>query len=256
METGGTSLSITRCLFAAVLLLLVAGCSGNSTFVYRPASPVRGGQALPLKLAVLPFADGTGNYTVRGSVLTPGNCTHNLAKGGIGGRITALTPDLWAKAFADDLAASGDWRSVRFAYGMPDLADEDFIVEGTLLSADSGLLHLKGPNRFALSLTARRKEGGGPVWAKEVAREWEIPDGFFAGCGFPEQCRTDRAHADVTRVMRLLFAEAGTDLARTIGGLPGNRAGEDARAPAASPGPKPAPETVDETIEGILKENR
>lgn len=238
---------------AAVALLLLAGCSGSSTFVYKPSAPSAGVRKLPVKLAVLPFGDGTGDYAVRGSVLTPGNCTHNLAKGGIGGRITALTPDLWAKAFADDLAASGAWRSVRFVYGMPELADEDFIVEGTLLSADSGLLHLKGPNRFALSLAARRKEGGGPVWVKEVVREWEIPDGFFAGCGFPEQCRTDRAHADVNRMMQALFSEAAADLARTLSPLSAGRAGEDVRTPAASPAPAAAPESVDETIEGILK---
>jgi hypothetical protein len=241
-----------RLLVVAAALLLVAGCSGSSKFVYKPAVPRSGGNPIPLRLAVLPFVDGTGDYTVRGSALTPENCTYNLAKAGIWGRIDALTPEQWAKAFADELAASGAWRSVRFVYGSAELADEDYLVEGTLKCADSAHLHLKGQNRFALALRARPKAGRSPAWEKEVSKSWVIPSTIFDGCGMDEQCRADRAHADVNRAMQALFAEAGDDLAVTLSALAGNRAPEGAPTPAGPSGPA-GRESVDATIEGILK---
>lgn len=242
-----------RILLAATALFLLVGCTVNSTFVYKPSAPVTSVKTLPVRLAVLPFSDGTGNYTVRGSVLTPENCTFNLAKAGIDGRINALTPEFWAKAFTDDLAASGTYRSVRFIYSQSELSDEDFYVEGTLKRVDSGMLNMKGLNQFALMLRALRKTDREPVWEKEVVREWKFPETLFVGCGIHRhgQCGTDRVHADTNRAMQALFSEASLDLARTLSSLSGARGLQDATLPAATPAPQP--ETIDKTIENILK---
>jgi hypothetical protein len=245
-------MAMKRIFLTATALFLLAGCTVNSTFVYKPSATVTSVKTLPMRLAVLPFSDGTGNYTVRGSVLTPKNCTFNLAKAGIDGRINALTPELWAKAFADDLAASGTYRSVRFISSLSELSDEDFYVEGTLKSVDSGLLNVQGLNRFALVLRALRRTNREPVWEKEVAREWEFPEALFVGCGVHRhgQCGTDRIHADTNRAMQALFSEASVDLARTLESLLRSRDGVE---PPALPKPTAAPESVDKTIEGILK---
>lgn len=90
----------------AVSLVLAAGCGVNTQFVYRPDPPVPGAPKLPAKVAVLPFADGTEDFTQRGSMWDPDQ-TFNLPRTGMTGVVDAITPELWAKMFAEDLSASG-----------------------------------------------------------------------------------------------------------------------------------------------------
>ncbi|MGZ5385729.1 MAG: hypothetical protein ACXWH0_17345, partial [Acidimicrobiia bacterium] len=85
-----------RVLIAAMVLVLTAGCAVNSTFVYKPGAPAAGGPKLPVKVAVLPFKDGTEDFTERGSFLS-GAYSYNLSKAGKIGAISALPPNLWAK---------------------------------------------------------------------------------------------------------------------------------------------------------------
>lgn len=73
----------------------LAGCSMNSNFVYKPNPPPAATPKLPVKVAVLPFEDGTENFTLRGSVLGAGQ--YNLAKAGVGGTITAMPPEFWGR---------------------------------------------------------------------------------------------------------------------------------------------------------------
>jgi hypothetical protein len=254
MKAWGMKMSVMRCLVAVLLLASFAGCASNTTFVYKPSAPAAGVRQLPLKLAVLPFKDATEDFTKRGNELfDQENLMYNLAKAGIGSTVTALTPELWAKGFADELAASGEFRSAPFVYGASELTDEDFVVEGAVEKAIFSGTWAK-PNEFALSLRALRRADNRPAWEKRVVRSWKTPPPgtLYDGCRMGSQCMVDRLHADLNKTMQGMFAEAREDLAATLSPLPGGPA-PAASPPAASPGPKPAPESVDETIEGILK---
>ena len=245
---------------AAVVLAMMAGCGGNSTFVYKPGGPAAEGMQVPVKVAVLPFKDGTEDFTKRGSVLAPETLYYNLAKAGIGGQITALTPDLWAKAFADDTAAAGVFRSVRFVYGPSELVDEDLYIEGTLEKATVSGAWVN-PSEFALGLRAIRRADKKPVWEKEVSRVWKnTPATLYKGCGgMAIQCMVDRHHADANRVMREIFAEARADLMATIASRSGIRAGGKDPRPAPSAAGEATdsgtakPESVEQTIDKILR---
>lgn len=246
-------------LVAVVVFISMAGCGVNSTFVYKPGPPEAGGAKLPVKIAVLPFKDGTEDFTQRGSEWNPDTLMFNLAKGGIGGTTTALTPDLWAKALADEMAASGAFRTVRFFYSQSEPVDEEFTIEGTVEKAYV-VVTLLNPNEFALGLRALRRPDNKLVWEKEVTRAWKIQPTLYDGCGrVQNQCRADRLHAEMNRVMREMFAEARADLVRTLAALSGRGAGEDGLPPATreatkpEPSKPPAPESTEETIERILK---
>ncbi len=222
-----------RVLIAAMVLVLTAGCSVNSTFVYKPGAPVAGGAKLPVKIAVLPFKDGTEDFTDRGSVFSSGQ--YNLAKAGITATITALTPELWAKSFAEELAVSGNFRSARFVYSPSELVDEDLFVEGTVNKAYAGKT-FDDLNAFAISLRVLTRNDKRLVWEKEVAKEWKTPRDIYNGCGMGIQCSLDKFHAEYNKAMQEIFAAARADLVATLASLPGGRAGEDGLPSAASPG--------------------
>ena len=249
-----------RVSFAVVALLLVAGCSVNSTFVYKPGGPAAGGAKLPMKVAVLPFKDGTEDFTDRGSVFISGG-QYNVAKAGIAATMTALTPELWAKSFAEDLAASGVFRSVRFIYGPSELVDEDISIEGTLTKAYVGKT-FDNFNEFAVSLRALTRSDKRIVWEKEVTRRWKTPGNTYAGCGMGFQCGVDKFKAEYNKAMQGMFAEARADLVATLAVLSGSQAGggglpvvggEPARPGTSRPSAPPAPESTEQTIERILK---
>jgi hypothetical protein len=255
MGPGKTRSPVKRRLAFVLLLASLAGCASNTTFVYKPPAPAAGARKLPVKIAVLPFKDGTEDFTKRGNELfDQQNLVYNLAKAGIGSTITALTPDLWAKAFADDLASSGDFRAATFLYGASELKDEDFVVEGAVEKAVFSGTWDK-PNEFALSLRATRRSEDRPAWQRRVARVWKTPPPgiLYDGCGMGPQCMVDRLHADLNQTMQGMFAEAREGLLRTLASRPGSRGGREERADAGSPAPDGAPKSVEETIEGILK---
>ncbi len=235
----------------ALGFLAGAGCGVNSTFVYKPGAPAETGSKLPVKVAVLPFQDGTGDFTQRGSIWAPESLTYNLAKAGIGGSITALTPDLWAKSFADDMTASGAFQGVRFIYSASELADADIYIEGTVQKVYVAVSWEK-PSEFALGLRALRKTDNRPVWAKEVTRAWKKSNPYDTCGKFSLKCEVDLWHAEMNRAMQAMFAEARTDLLETLASSSGGRAGEGSLSGTASPTPS-APESVESTIEGILK---
>ncbi len=64
--------------FAAAFALMT-GCSGNSNFVYKPSPPAVGERKLPVKVAVLPFQDGTEEFTKRGSIFSDASTTWRKA---------------------------------------------------------------------------------------------------------------------------------------------------------------------------------
>jgi hypothetical protein len=241
-----------RLVSVGLLFLLAAGCT-NTRFVYQPSAPVAGGPKLPVKIAVLPFKDGTEDFTKRGNELfDQEKLAYNLAKAGWGGVMTALTPELWAKAFADDMAASGSFASVRFVYDPSEMTDEGIRIEGTVEKATFAGMFDR-PNEFALGLRALRGAGDKVAWEKNVSMKWIERPSLYDGCGaMSVQCMADRHKADANRVMRELFAEARADLASTLAPLAGGGAGAGTK-PSVAPSAEPAPSSVDETIEGILK---
>ena len=239
-----------KLLVVAFALVLMAGCSLNSTFVYKPSAPSAGGAKLPVKIAVLPFKDGTEDFTKRGSTWAPESLTYNLAKAGIYGQITALTPELWAKAFADDMAASGAFRAVRFVYSPSELLDEEFTVEGTVEKAYAAGA-TTSPSEFALRLRALRGADNRLAWEKEVTRIWKTPGTIYGGCGIG-QCVVDRYHAAMNGVMQGIFAEARADLVATLASLSKGQAVEGGLPQAGSPA-APASESPEQTIYRILK---
>ncbi len=248
-----------RILVAAVALVLLAGCvssknlagkASGTTFVYQPNVPVVGGPKLPVKVAVLPFKDGTEDFTKQGSAFDAESLKFNLAKTGIAGIINPLLPELWAKAFADDMAASGAFRAVRFVYSPSELVDEDFYIEGTVKKAYAAGGWTR-PSEYVLGLRAVRRADNKPAWEKEVTRELLSRKSDFDGCGTSMQCMADRSHAAMNLVMQGMFAEARTDFMAALGSPPGNRTGEDAMGEGA-PTPR-GPESLEQTIERILK---
>ncbi len=237
-------------LCAALALLLMAGCGVNSTFVYKPGGPAVGGPKLPVKVAVLPFTDGTENFTKTGSVLSLGT-VFNLVKGGMPSTITPLPPELWSKLFADELTASGTFRAVRFVYTRSEFPEADLWIDGIVRKA-YWPNSLEATNRFALSFVARRGGDNEVVWEREVARESNMPADLNKGCGLGIQCLVDKIHAELNRQMQALFAEARADLVATLASRSGSQTGEGGLPQAGSPA-APASESVEETIEKILK---
>lgn len=246
--------SFARGLFAAVLAAAMTSGCVDSRFVYKPGGAAPGATKLPVKIAVLPFADGTEDFTVIGSVVWQSEIRKfNLAKVGEPEKIDALPPAFWSKTFVDELAASGRFETVRFIYDRSEATDEAFLVEGTLQKAylESGTLG--HPHEFALAFRALRRADGRPAWEKAVARSWKESPGDYDACGFfSVQCPVDVVHARLNRAMQGMFAEAGADLAATLATLAGGGTGAGGSLPVVPPAGQ-LPSSVDETIEGILK---
>lgn len=230
----------------------LAGNASGMTFVYKPNAPAAGGQKLPVKVAVLPFKDGTEDFTKRGSVFDAENLVFNLAKSGIDGIINPLTPDLWAKAFADDMAASGAFRAVRFIYSPSELVDEDFHIEGTLEKAYAAGGWTK-PSVYAVGFRAVRRSDNKPAWEKEVTRELLSRKSDFDGCGTSMRCMADRSHAAMNLVMQGMFAEARADFMAALGSPPGG-GGEGRDAVSEGTSTPRDTESLEQTIDRILRE--
>jgi len=232
----------------AAVFALTAGCAANANYVYKPNPPAASVGKLPVKVAVLPFEDGTENFTKRGSAFSDGQ--YNLAKAGISGGMTAMPPEFWGKSFADELAASGSFQSARFVYSPSEFKDEGFAVDGTLKKVIFAAT-FDYSNELLVSFRATRRSDKKVVWEKEVGKAWKTPRNVYAGCGMGMQCMFDKMHGDWNKWMGGVLAEARADLVETLASLPESGAeGGAAAKPAGQPAP---PESVDQTIDKILK---
>lgn len=219
------------------LTILMAGCV-NTKVVFKPNAPGAGVRKLPVSIAVLPFKDGTEDFTTRGSVF---NYTkiYNLAKteSSYAG-INAMPPDFWARAFADALSVSGSFQTVRFLYSPSELTNEEFFIEGAVVKAN--FTHVVDRvSEFTLTLQSRQRADNRLVWEKEVTRSWK----FQGGVDIQEQ---------INQVIQDMFAEARADLVQTLVSQSGLRTEEGVTPPAASPQLLDS-ESVDVDIEKILK---
>ncbi|MDD2271366.1 MAG: hypothetical protein PHP95_11905 [Desulfuromonadaceae bacterium] len=246
-------------LLASLALLFLTGCASNASlvgtgydtaFVYKPAEPVANGPKLPITVAVLPFKDGTGDFTKLGSIFDPESLTFNLVKSGIDGIINALPPELWAQAFADDLSASGAFRAVRFVSTPADLHDEDFYIKGTVKKAYAAGGWTR-PSEYAFGFQLIRRSDNRLVLEKDVAMELMAKKSDFEGCGTNIRCMAERSHAAVNRVMQSLFADARAGIIVSISSPSGGRTGQDAAREGDSlPSDQ---DSIEQTIDRILQ---
>ncbi|MBE0603325.1 MAG: hypothetical protein IH611_06805 [Deltaproteobacteria bacterium] len=102
--------------------------------------------------------------------------------------------ELWAKTLADDMAASGAFKSVRFIYHPSELRDDDSRIEGKVGKAYVSGDPFARPSEYAIALRALRKTDGKPFWEKDISRAWMIPKNLYDGCGMSAECRVDRSH--------------------------------------------------------------
>jgi hypothetical protein len=234
---------------AAALIVLATGCAAERSFVYSPNPPAADARKLPVKVAVLPFADGTEDFTKRGSVLGKMQC--NLAKIGVPGRITALPPEFWGKSFADELAASGSFRFVRFLYGPSELGDEGFSVDGTLKKVLFAYT-LDASNELLLTFKATRISDRKVVWEKEVGKAWKMPTSLYNEC-LSAGCVHENKRVDFNRNIAALFAEARADLVETrasAGAAAAGSAGAIAEGESAGAAGEPLERTIDRILKG------
>jgi len=230
------------------LLALTSGACG-SKYAYKPeapAAPAGAPAALPVKVAVVAFGDGTEDFTKKGSYFS--GYEFNLAKTGINGlaintgaafHVSPLPPEYWAKAFTEDLDASGAFRSVKLVLDRSGLSDEELVIEGTLLKATYRTK--KGePDEFHLRLKALRVPGGNVAWEGDVSRNAPRPSGLADGC-LIGSCVIDRIHCYFGTVMQGMFAEARAGLVQA--------AAPPVEKRPASPA---AGDSVDEIVNRIL----
>lgn len=237
-------MKMDKFLISLLLLVLMAGCTINENFVYKPAGVVDGGLKLPVKVAVLPFVDGTEGFTQR---TTSHGEYVNLAKSGVDYRINLLPPDQWGKAFADELAASGSFQQVRFVYDISEVADNEVVIAGVVTKAYLAIASRTNPSLFAVTLNARTGKQGRAFWEKSTSREEVSGAGYGEGCGFSRQCAVDQYHAHWNKIVMGAFLDARQDFVTTLLRRGGGKKDEPSNKTAT-------PESVDLLIKHIIKE--
>lgn len=212
-------------LLLSLLAFCLAAC--GSRFAYKP-NAAHDAPKVPLKVAVQAFEDGTEDFTKRGSLFS--GYVFNLSRTGINGlalntgaafNVSALPAGLWAKAFVEDMRASGDFRSAKLVFGPSELTDEDLVVEGALTQA---YFHTKKgePDEFCFHLKVRRLPGKALVWEGDVRRTSPRPPNLTSGCILGD-CVIDRIHGYLNGVMQGMFADARLALVRTLAAPPATK---------------------------------
>jgi len=153
---------------------------------------------------------------------------------------------VWSKFFAEEVAASGLFRSARLVFDPSEAQKEEIVISGTVLEA---YFPFEGqlPSRLAVRLEARNKAGNSPFWEREISREVPFGKGFGEGCSpFSPRCGIDNFHGHHNRLLREIFREAARDLAALLA----PRGGGGSPPPPAKAGGRTS---VDEVIEDILE---
>ena len=231
----------------AAVVALMAGCAVNPNFVYKPNPAAAGGRKLPVKVAVLPFEDGTENFTKRGSVMGDGQ--YNLAKTGISGGMTAMPPEFWGKVLRRRARGLG-----QFPVGPLHLQPLRVQGRGLLRRRHLEEGHLRGHVRL------RERDSRFLPGHETVRQKGGLGKGNREGMENPEERVRRVRPGDAVHVRqdaRRLEHVDGRRPGRGEGGprgdacVPfGRRGREGAGAKPAGP---PAPESVEQTIDKILK---
>ena len=232
-----------RLLILFLLASCLAGCS--SGFVYqRKPDPVQDVPKSPVKVAVVAFEDGTRDFTSEGNIIS--GHVFNLARTDINGlslntgaafSVSSLPAANWSKALAEDMAASGAFRSVKFVFAPSEVTDEEIVVEGALTKAYFTTINDK-PDEFVLHLQVRRIPDNTVVREGDVGRSAVGPRGLLTSCLTYGGCVVGRIHDYLNGVMQGIFADVRRDIVRAL---------------APPPGEKPAPPAQDSPEEVVKR---
>lgn len=235
-----------RLLMLSLSVSVLSGCSPG--FVYqRKPGPTVDGKALPVKIAVVAFEDGTRGFTREGNLI--GGYVFNLARTDINGirintgaafNVPSLPAVGWSKALAEDLAASGTFRSVKFLYSPAERTDEEIVVEVALTKAYYTTITDK-PDEFVLHLRVRRMVDNAVVREGDAGKIGVRPRDLTKGCLYGG-CVIDRIQAYLNGVMQGIFADVRRDLVLAL-------APHDEKKDAPAQG-APSPEEVIRSILG------
>jgi hypothetical protein len=209
-------------------VFFLAGCS--SGFKYqRKAEPAQDSpKQLPVKVAVVAFQDGTEDFTSRGNIIA--GSVFNLARTDINGlslntgaafSVSSLPSAQWSKSLAEDMAASGEFRSVKFVFGPSEATDEEVVVEGALNKAYVTTIKDK-PDEFLLHLKVRRMNDNTVVLEGDVGRTGVRPPGLTSGCLWGG-CDIDRINAYLNGVMQGIFADVRRELVLALAPPPAKK---------------------------------
>jgi hypothetical protein len=210
-----------RVLLLALSLSLVAGCSSGLVYQRKPGA-AQEGPALPVKVAVVAFRDGTEEFTSRGNIFS--GHVFNLARTDINGvslntgaafSVSSLPAAQWSKSLAEDMAVSGAFRSVKFMYAPSERTDEDLVVEGALTKAYFTTIGGK-PDEFLLHLQVRRMSDNTVVREGDVGRSGVRPTGLTSGCFSYGGCVIDRIHGYLNGILQGIFADIRRDLVQAV----------------------------------------
>jgi hypothetical protein len=213
----------------------------------RKTNPAQDATKVPVKVAVVAFEDRTRDFTSEGNIFS--GHVFNLARTDINGlslntgaafSVSSLPPARWAKSLAEDMAASGAFRSVKFVFGPSEVTDEDIVVEGALTKAYFTTINDK-PDEFVLHLKVRRMSDNTVVREGDVGRSGVRPRGFTSGCFSYGGCVVGRIHDYLNGVMQGIFADVRRDLVRSL-----------APPPVEIKPLTPGQESPEEIIQGIL----
>jgi hypothetical protein len=206
----------------------LAGCS--SGFVYqRKANPSQDGPKLPVKVAVVAFEDGTRDFTSEGNIFS--GHVFNLARTDINGlslntgaafSVSSLPAANWSKALAEDMAASGAFRSVKFMYAPSEVTDEEIVVEGALTKAYFTTISDK-PDEFVLHLQVRRMPDNTVLREGDVGRIAVGPRGLLTSCLTYGGCVVGRINKYLNGVMQGIFADARRDIVLSLAPPPAEK---------------------------------
>ncbi len=208
--------------FAALLLYagFLAGCSSGLVY-QRKADPAQDTPKMPVKVAVVAFQNGTEEFTSRGNIFS--GQVFNLSRTDINGlslnigaafSVSSLPPGQWAKSLAEDMAASGSFRSVKFMFAPSEVTDEDIVVEGALTKAN--FTTVKGqPDEFVLHLKALRVSDNTVVREGDVGRSSVRPRNLISGC-ILGTCAIERIHGYLNGIMQGVFTDARLALVASL----------------------------------------
>ena len=210
-----------RLLILLLSVVCLSGCSQG--FVYqRKPDPVQDASKLPVKVAVVAFEDGTRDFTREGNLF--GGYVFNLARTDINGTwintgagfaVSSLPAVRWSKSLAEDLAAAGTFRSVKFIYSPSERTDEEIVVEGALTKAYYTTITDK-PDEFLLHLKVRRMSDNTVVREGDVGNIGVRPSNLTSGCFMYGGCVIDRTQEYLNGVMQGIFADIRRDLVRVL----------------------------------------
>ncbi|MHB1012671.1 MAG: hypothetical protein ACYC37_07195 [Desulfobacteria bacterium] len=206
----------------------LAGCS--SGFKYqRKADPAQDGPKLPVKVAVVAFEDRTRDFTSEGNIFS--GSVFNLARTDINGlslntgaafSVSSLPAAQWSKSLAEDMDASGAFRSVKFVFAPSEVTDEEIVVEGALTKAYFTTINGK-PDEFMLHLKARKAHDNTVAWEGDVGKIGIRPPGLTSGCLGYGGCVVGRINKYLNGVMQGIFADTRRDLVLALAPPPAEK---------------------------------